>query len=1245
MKPTPLVLLLPFLLAVSASAATGWRYDANAKTLAELGVEEGGTPWTLACTAAGGALTVSGVSTAGSDGFLDLSLPVADAGGAEWPIAAIGSDAFKNRTGVTRLRFPDSLTKIAERAFQDCSYLESVEFPPALSTIASSAFYRCVRLRTVTPFLPETVTSVGENAFYGCTRLASALSIGYGTNGGAPVAATLGGRAFQDCKALPSVAVGPGVVKLVDNLFAGDTSLTNAVLHDGITSIGSTFNGCTALETVTPFLPASATSVGTYAFQNCHALRGDLFFATNGAAATLGGAAFYNDRAIESVTMGDGVAKIDGNTFVGCTSLVRVRLSETLTTIGSSAFNGCTALETVVPFLPDSVTSIGQNAFTGCSSLRGDLVVATNGAAATVGSGAFSYGRSLSSATFGDGVATIAEQTFVGCSSLTNAVLPANLPSVGQSAFNGCSALETVEPFLPDSVASIGGNAFTGCRSLRNPLSIGAGGEAVSVSSTAPFAYCDSVPSLFVGPNVASLYAFFQSRSAGVTESALREVVFAGKPTWTTATFALNAYQSRFVVPLGDAGWADWLSSASNATPWDDLTAAQRALYAEAYPDEPPARALTKAAPANQWVVSYGCADPSAVALLVAGAPVRAASASVAPAYGLHADVASSLPLVLAAPQYADEHSGRYVCAGYRVEQAGDLGWGAATDFPLADPASPSATFDPGATGQFRFTWLWELAEFAVTFADLPAASIGTVSVSGQNARGFFDAGTTATVTAVPGAGATFLRWLGDVPAGHETDATIRLVMDSSKTLTPVFSANWVYSSGKLTDGYWTLQASGASDAISVSKSLVDSPLGLLDLAKPVEGGGAIISIAANAFNGNKAVGTLTLPDTLASVGASAFYGCTSLEGVVLPDSVTSLGAYAFQNCYALKTAVVGDGVPSIQTSCFNSCRALERVELGDGVESIGSNAFRDCPSLVSVSPFLPAATVSVGAGAFADCGKLAGELRFATGGAAASFGGTLAFYNCASITGVELGAGVTEIPYQTFYGCSALRRVRTGDGVTSFGQSAFQDCTSLETVEPLVSAAAVSLAHGVFLNCWRLGGRLELGTRKRPGTVELTANNIFYNAGIEEAVIGRGVSSLPKQFLMWDKSYPASRLRTIRLDSVSSIGEKAFAACKAVKDVWFKGPAPTTYGSLVYQGWSAGQSVLHLPKYQQTWTDWAAENVTPWDDLTDDQRDLYRDRFSAGRAYGMTTSTATPASQFVVWWDAEAQPTVLIVK
>ena len=500
-------------------------------------------------------------------------------------------------------------------------------------------------------------------------------------------------------------------------------------------------------------------------------------------------------------------------------------------------------------------------------------------------------------------------------------------------------------------------------------------------------------------------------------------------------------------------------------------------------------------------------------------------------------------------------------------------------------------------------------------------------------------------MTAAPGAGVTFVRWLGDVPAGHETDASIQLTMDSSKTLTPVFSANWVYSSGRLTDGYWTLQVSGALDSISITKPLVNSPLGLLDLAKPVEGGGAIVAVANSAFKSNADLRDLTLPNTLATIGSTAFAYCPGLERVAIPDSVTSMGGDAFRECPALRTASIGNRVAAIPGSCFMGCKGLVRVELGAGVTSIGDNAFNGCTALATVDPLLPAATASIGKQAFNDCKNLAGELFFATNGMPASLVPANNFYNCAALSGVTLGEGVAELPNSSFYGCTGLRYVRMGDGVTSIGQQAFAECKSLETVEPLLPGSLASIGSKAFYNCVRLGGTLEIGSRKAAGSVTVSADNTFYNASLEEVVVGRGVSVLPKQFAMWNQTVPLSSLRTIRLDSVSLIGEKAFASCKVVADVWFKGPAPPTYGANVYQGWSAGQSVLHLPKFQPTWTEWAEANVTPWDDLTDDQREIFRDRAPGRKAYGMTTSSATPASQFVVWWDAEAQPTVLIVK
>ena len=112
------------------------------------------------------------------------------------------------------------------------------------------------------------------------------------------------------------------------------------------------------------------------------------------------------------------------------------------------------------------------------------------------------------------------------------------------------------------------------------------------------------------------------------------------------------------------------------------------------------------------------------------------------------------------------------VCAGYRIETGAATGWTDAEDFPLADASAPSATYAPADGGMKRFSWIWEAVGWQVV-VDGTNGSPGAVTVSGADLDGYFSPGATAPVTAVPGPGATFGRWHGDVPAGHETDATL----------------------------------------------------------------------------------------------------------------------------------------------------------------------------------------------------------------------------------------------------------------------------------------------------------------------------------------------------------------------------------------------------------------------------------------------------------------------------------------
>ena len=196
-----------------------------------------------------------------------------------------------------------------------------------------------------------------------------------------------------------------------------NTTLTSVTFAENsqLKTIGAyAFYYCTSLTSIT--IPASVTSIGSYAFYNCN-LTGITIPA---GVTSIGDRAFAYCKSLTGITIPAGVTSISDGAFSNCTNLTSVTFAEDsqLKTIGAYAFYYCTSLTSILT-IPAGVTSIGDHAFDHCSSLIGSLTIPA-------------------------GVTTIGIYAFAYCTGFTDITIPAGVTTIGSSAFYVWTAAQTI---------------------------------------------------------------------------------------------------------------------------------------------------------------------------------------------------------------------------------------------------------------------------------------------------------------------------------------------------------------------------------------------------------------------------------------------------------------------------------------------------------------------------------------------------------------------------------------------------------------------------------------------------------------------------------------------------------------------------------------------------------------------------------------------------------------------------------
>ena len=414
----------------------------------------------------------------------------------------IGEGAFVGCVSMKAIELPEVET-IEKNAFGECSVLENVDLPKA-KIIGESAFVGCESLKAIE--LPE-AESIGQQAFDSLKALKTAdlpkvKTIGYSAfaNSGLdslnmPQVETIGGEAFKSCSLDASDFVLPeGLKSIGDGAFSGALSREMLVIPSTVTDIGS--YAFYSRISIVFFRGNPPTNVGSNIFYVDDTHRTLFYYPLNGnwtesdfESQSYGRYPSYNTwKGYDRVVLGkyvynhDETCISDGTETAEC--ICGCGGTDTRTVYGTKNPEKHTYSEKNCKVLSD-----GRKIYYCelCGKVKGDVTekgtcgenlsweIYDSDVLYITGTGPmYDYdvdnpapwsGRSIRYCRLEKDVTTIGASAFEGCTSLETVDWGEKITSINGYAFYGCTSLKEMK--LPKSITSIGENAFDGCASLQ----------------------------------------------------------------------------------------------------------------------------------------------------------------------------------------------------------------------------------------------------------------------------------------------------------------------------------------------------------------------------------------------------------------------------------------------------------------------------------------------------------------------------------------------------------------------------------------------------------------------------------------------------------------------------------------------------------------------------------------------------------------------------------------------------------
>lgn len=215
------------------------------------------------------------------------------------------------------------------------------------------------------------------------------------------------------------------------------------------------------------------------------------------------------------------------------------------------------------------------------------------------------------------------------------------------------------------------------------------------------------------------------------------------------------------------------------------------------------------------------------------------------------------------------------------------------------------------------------------------------------------------------------------------------------------------------------------------------------------------------AFDSNKDIKELTLPDSVKTIASGAFNNCTNLEKINLGkvEQFSSMFYPIFADCSSLKTVTFPATTTDISYNPFKSCVSLTSVQTETGCKYTAVNNFiLDGSTIVCglKAENFPSEASTIGSNAFSYSDI---EETVIPEGIELSMS---AFRNCYSLKKVTLPQSMKVIPADAFSSCYNLETVIFPQNLTQINAEAFSHCYKLTVTLP----KNVSAMLGTFFGC-----------------------------------------------------------------------------------------------------------------------------------------------------------------------------------